>query len=275
MVFWSLPEETSGASQPAAFLTKSLNVAHPQGDNVVQCIALGLVSFNFGIEQAMLTSKRWNTTHIYNFRDLLVSLGHAGGNDFVFGSEVGAVRKGLSQAQVDYEHVVQDALPAAACSTNGAYLHIWNVRHQSALLKASGTWTADWVYGTDMHWQAYDLLYGDAVQLAGLVVGNMHIPCGSAKKAPPLCVRRGILERALTALSSVHVDDWQGRQNFSVMRVLVGDCNLSKQEAQAATQKAELPLLTESQHATETDRWQVCDVPFPRQALESARKQNP
>ena len=59
------------------------------------------------------------------------------------------------------------------------------------------------------------------------------------------------------------------------MRVLVGDCNLPKEEAQAATQKAKRPLLTESQQAMETDRWQVCDVPFPRQALESARKQNP
>ena len=242
----------------------------------------GLVSFNFGIDQGMLESaKRWCGRHVFRFRELLTKLGPAAGNDFVLGSEVGASRMGFKAVNMDFQHIVQDALPGAAGSTRGAYFHVWNVRAPAAAVVESGTWTAKTAHATDVHWQAYDLTYRDASQLAdrdapqladskvGLVVGNMHIPAGS--KRPTMCTRRRIVDQALKHLTHLNVGIWRDRRNFPVMRLLVGDCNLSKDEAEAATQKLPEPRLTALQQDFELRRWQVCDVPFPRQALQLAR----
>ena len=197
MNFWSLLEATSGASQPA-FKTYRHGAAQPVGEgalpsqHVAECAGIRVVSFNFGMPQSMLESARqWNNRHIFKFRDVLSSLGHAAGNDFVFCSEVGDARKGLQAANLDCRNIVADALPGAAYSNSGAYLHVWNVRHQAAAVVASGTWSATTAHTTDVHWQAFDLNYRDASQLAGRVgvlVGNMHIPCGS--NAPTMNARK-------------------------------------------------------------------------------------
>ena len=96
---------------------------------------------------------------------------------------------------------MQDALPGAACDSEGAYHHVWSVRQQGAAVVASGTWTATSAHVTDVHWQAYDLTYRDASQLAdrdapqladpkvGVLVGNMHIPTPHASKAPSMTSR--------------------------------------------------------------------------------------
>ena len=95
---------------------------------MAEVVGIRVVSFNFGMPQTMLLSdKKWNKTHMFNFRDVLQSLGHAVSNDFVFCSEVGDARKGFRAANVDFQHVVQEALPGAGCCSSGAYLHVWNV----------------------------------------------------------------------------------------------------------------------------------------------------
>ena len=245
---------------------------------MVDCVGIGVVSFNFGMQQSMLEAdRRWNQKHVFRFRDVLSILGHAAGNDFVFGSEVGDARKGLRAANVDFQHIVQDALPGAACSSRGAYLHVWNVRQQAAAVVASGTWTAATAHTTDVHWQAYELTYRDASQLAarkvGVLVGNMHIPVGGSK-APTMTTRRRIVDQALTHLTRLDVDAWHGRQNFPVMRLLVGDCNLNRQDAEAATQQVPEAPVTALQRDFKLRRSRVCDVRFPRQALARARRQN-
>ena len=107
---------------------------------MAECVGIRVVSFNFGMPQSMLESaKQWNKRHIFRFRDVLMSLGHAAGNDFVFCSEVGDVRKGFKAANVDCRNLVAEALAGADCSTSGAYLHVWNVEKQAAAVVASGT----------------------------------------------------------------------------------------------------------------------------------------
>ena len=54
----------------------------------------------------------------------------------------------------------------------------------------------------------------------GLVVGNMHI-CGG-KEAPELGTREDCVQQALRLLERVEVDSWRHRENFQVVRVLVG-----------------------------------------------------
>ena len=276
---WTLVDATSVAPQ-AAFNTYRHGAAQPvsskPSDHVAECVGIRVVSFNFGMPQSMLESARqWNNRHIFKFRDVLSSLGHAAGNDFVFCSEVGDARKGLQAANLDCRNIVADALPGAAYSNSGAYLHVWNVRHQAAVVVASGTWSAPTGHTTDMHWQAFDLNYRDASQLAGRVgvlVGNMHIPCGS--HPPTMNTRKKIVGQALDHLSHLDVEAWRGRDNFPVLRILVGDCNLGKDLARSCTQDFRPPPLTPLQTQFELGNWQVCDVLFPRQALDSARTQN-
>ena len=228
---------------------------------MAQCVGIRVVSFNVGIPQSMLESTRkWNRQHVFRFRDVLTSLGAAAGNDFVLCSEVGDSRQGLGATSVDFQHLVQEALVGAASSTSGAYLNVWNVCQRAAAVVQSGTWTATSGHSTDMYWQAFDLTYRDASQLAapkvGLLVGNMHIPVGRSS-APTHNTRRRIVEQALQHLAHLEVDAWRARADFPVMRLLVGDCNLPKEAAEAATPLVRPPPLTALQRDFNLRRWQV------------------
>ena len=188
---------------------------------------------------------------------------------------MGDARKGFNHTSIDVGHIVSDAVPTADFATRGAYLNLWNVRFKATSLKQAGTWTATSNHDVDMYWQAFDLDYRDASQLAGRVgvlVGNMHIPCGS--HAPSMTTRQKIVREALDHLSFLDVEAWRGRNNFPVLRILVGDCNLGKDLARSCTQDFRPPPLTPLQTQFELGNWQVCDVLFPRQALDSARTQN-
>ena len=274
MDYWALVDATSGAFQPA-FKTE---------EDEVERLAFRVVSFNCGVHQEMLTSKKqWNQKHIHKFQAMLSALGTVCRNDFVFTSEVGGVRQGFEAADLDVRSVVETALPKADCESSGAYLHIWNVQNKAAHVVASGTWTATTSHSTDMFWQAFDVTYRgasqpadrDALQLAGpkvgVLVGNMHIPVGGSK-APSTGARCAIVGDALQHLTGLEVDGWRDRKNFPVMRLLVGDCNLDKHAAEAVTQQDSSPPLTALQRDLKLSRWQVCDVQFPRQALESPRR---
>ena len=226
MNFWSVLEATNGASE-SAFKTYRHGAAQPvsciPSDHVAECVGIRVVSFNFGMPQSMLESDRsWNRQHVFRVRDVLSSLGHAAGNDFVLCSEVGDMRKGFRASNVDYDNVVQEALPGASYSTHGAYLSVWNVHYRGAAEVQSGIWTASTGHATDMHWHAFDLTYRDAPHLAdrdapqlaapkvGGLVGNMHIPVNSSK-APSQATRRRIVGSALQHLTGLEVDGWRDR----------------------------------------------------------------
>ena len=188
---------------------------------------------------------------------------------------MGDARKGFHHTSIDVGHIVSDAVPGADFSTRGAYLSLWNVKNKATSLMQAGTWTATSNHNVDMYWQAFDLDYRDASQLAGRVgvlVGNMHIPCGS--NAPTMNARKKIVDQALDHLRLLDVEAWRGRNNFPVLRILVGDCNLGMDLARSCTQASRPPPLTPLQKNFELGKWQVCDVLFPKQALDSARTQN-
>ena len=280
MNVWSLlediPDDTEQAFQ--TFVNyQPPGASQPVEQDAAECVGIRVVSFNFGMPQSMLdSSKQWNKTHIYKFRDVLQSLGNAVGSDFVFGSEAGDAGKGFQRTTLDFQNVVSEALPGAGCSTSGAYFHIWNVN--KALAGASsvtdGTWSSPQGAST-MYWQAFDLTYRDASKLAGkvgLLVGNMHIPVGS-NGAPTMSARRKILKDALTFLTNFERFEWREPENVTVVRLLVGDCNLSKGNAEAASQLNIEPRLSRLQCDLALFRWQVGGVQIRRLALESTRKQ--
>ena len=208
---------------------------------------------------------------------VLAKLGHPSAHDSVLCSEVAGC-KGFRAFVLDFRYFVQQDLPEASYFTDGAYLNLWNVPIQIAPEVQAGTWTASTGQPSYMHWQAFDLTYEaprfaarDAPQLAapkvGLLVGNIDI------SAEHSLAKQRILQQALQHLTSLEVDAWRFRKDFHIMRLLVGDCKLTKENAEAATQKVHLPPLTARQRDFNFGRWEVCDVDFPRQVLESARRQ--
>ena len=85
------------------------------GDVEAQFVGIRVVSFNMGMPQSMLDSdRRWRTQHVFKVRDVLTKLGHGAGSDLVLCSEVGDMRKGFRASNVDYNHIMQDALPGAS-----------------------------------------------------------------------------------------------------------------------------------------------------------------
>ena len=272
---WGIPEEPSGASQPA-FQIYSLPDA--------RCVSIKVVSFNMGMPQSTLESDGSWRRAFHAVRNMLEKLGHGAGNDIVLCSEVGGMRQGFRASNVNFHHVVSEGLPASAYESNGAYLSVWNLHTQAAKQVQFGTWTASTGHAADMHWQAFDLTFRDAPQLAdraasqlaapkvGLLVGNMHITAGKHKASIP--TKRRILQQALQHLTSLEVKEWRERRDFKVMRLLVGDCNLTREDAQAATQNVLLPrrMSTSLQRNLHVCQWEVCDDDFPGQVLETARK---
>ena len=222
MAAWASQPETPGVSPPGLAL-HTHGASQPVGDGVVTCPALRIVSFNFGIEQNMLTSERqWAQKHVYKFRDLLRSMGNTFSHDFIFGSEMGGVDQGFDEARICMKHIVNDALPGAACASSGAYLSVWNIKTPgAAAVVEEGTWTAPIGHRVHMRWQAFEitfLLPRDASQLAGhdaseleskkvgFIVGNMHTPVPNKGKGPKTPVKRSIVKSALTHLALTFVN---------------------------------------------------------------------
>ena len=209
---------------------------------------------------------------------VLAKLGHPSAHDSVLCSEVAGC-KGFRSFVLDFRHFVQEDLPETSYFTDGAYLNLSYVPIQIAAEVQAGTWTASTGQPSYMHWQAIDLTYAaprfaarDARQLAapkvGLLVGNIDT---SAEHA---LAKKKILQQALQHLTSLEVDAWRFRKDFHIMRLLVGDCNLTKEDAEAAIQNVRLTpfAFTSLQRNLHVCQWEVCDDDFPGQVLETARK---
>ena len=59
-----------------------------------KCMAMTVISFNFGMTQQMLDSAPWNHTHRFKFLELLRIFGDDYHADMIFGCEVGKHREG-------------------------------------------------------------------------------------------------------------------------------------------------------------------------------------
>ena len=281
MVIWNVLDESSSASQPASQICP-YGAAQPLEKFVAQCVGikvvnLGCTSLGLGLHVAGARRRA------HKINDVLTKLGHPCAHDSVLCSEVAGC-KGFRSFVLDFRHFVQEDLPEPSYFTDGAYLNLSYVPIQIAAEVQAGTWTASTGQPSYMHWQAFDLTYRDASQLAdraapqldapkvGLLVGNMHIPVGD--HVPTKTTRRRILEQALQHLTTLQVDAWRTREDFQVMRLLVGNCNLTKEDAFPATQNVHLPpfALTSLQRNLRVCQWEVCDDDFPGQVLETARK---
>ena len=276
MVIWNVLDESSSASQPASQICP-YGAAQPLETFVAECVGikvvnLGCTSLGLGLHVAGARRRA------HKINDVLTKLGHPCAHDSVLCSEVAGC-KGFRSFVLDFRHFVQEHLPEPSYFTDGAYLNLSYVPIQIAAEVQAGTWTASTGQPSYMHWQAIDLTYAaprfaarDARQLAapqvGLLVGNIDT------SAEHSLAKKRILQQALQHLTSLEVDAWRFRKDFHIMRLLVGDCNLTKEDAEAAMQNVRLPpfALTSLQRNLHVCQWEVCDDDFPGQVLETARK---
>ena len=70
--------------------------------------------------------------------------------------------------------------------------------------------------------------------LVGLVVGILHSTIPAKGRAPPISKRRQIVQMALDVLAGKHIKEWDTK--LPIGRLLVGDFNMTKDVAEAATQ---------------------------------------
>ncbi len=91
-----------------------------------------------------------------------------------------------------------------------------------------------------MVWNIFDVDFRGAhpaEQSFGLIVGNLHIRTPGLGQTPSTQARRRIVTSCLNFIA----DQGTHYGDQPVARVLVGDCNLSTQDAQAATQDPKKP----------------------------------
>ena len=126
----------------------------------------------------------------------------------------------------------------------------------------------------DLFWQIFTVGYRDdddkettrgAIQsadsigkrpLVGLSVGILHITIPSTGSSPSRSTRREIVQRALDFLAGLHRQEWD--MQLPIGRLPVGDFNVTKDEAVAATQDAQLPArCAPFQRVHGLSRWQL------------------
>ncbi len=207
-------------------------------------VEIHVTSFNFGINQAMLDSaKQWNKKHCKNLRAIIEKFGEMA--DIIACSEMGDHKQGFEQSLANFPEVIGEALPEAECHTNGAYCSVWNIgKRKASTLLNQGTYTVPCGRDVEMFWQVFLHQRSGASQPAvekpvGLIVGNLHIVC--ATNPPTETTKKRIVKMCLNYLAELHVPDWESSSDNPVARILVGDCSLKREGAEAATQCAKSP----------------------------------
>ena len=226
-----------GADQPAEQDRGTPAAAHARGAS--QPASFTVVSFNFGFEQKMMTGKNFKT-HCLNFGRVCAKIVQDADADLLFACEVGGFRKGLSRAAIDAKDILTKPFGDSVgfCEVDN-YLSLWgfggapqpadvSLREDTYIYHVQTGRNIDAVISRfDVHIPGHDTVH--------VVVGNMHIVCGSS---PPSIHTR---QRAVRLLR-LHLDGIAallstGEPDTRVVRLIVGDDNLTAEEACEAFQR--------------------------------------
>ena len=197
------------------------------------CVRMKLISYNFGMQQEMLTStKQWNK-HTRNLCRVLSKFGEGSKGDIICGCEMGGHEKGFAASAADLGNVVKVALPGAKKETQGAYAVVYT---KIVELLQSGVKKYLSEVRVEMHWTIFKLSVPDASQLAEvpiyIIVGNLHVRIPHSKNVS-IQTRKNLTKMALDDLSLLGLEYGNGAV---VVRVLCGDVNLQREGGRAATQ---------------------------------------
>jgi hypothetical protein len=135
-----------------------------------------------------------------------------------------------------------DSIQGAHCGLVG--------RGTEATLAAEGTKATETLLRVDMYWQAYLVerpVVGGASQSAnvvfGLIVGNAHIATSQQPLKPSITSKKFITTEFLNYLSRLEpFTDAEGSPHLSVVRVLLGDMDLTVAQGWESVQDAAVPI---------------------------------
>ena len=220
-----------------------------------------IVSFNFGVDQQMLTSKKRWPEYERHLRGLLQRFRCSASNisddgAFIFGCELGGHLKGMTAANVDFAKIVRQAFRDAKSETHGAYAVVYP---RSAQLIEEGNFDPTGTTASVMRYTIFLITIRGDSQPAGvpayLIVGNLHIRTPSKGKVPPKETRRNWTKLCLNHLASLGQE--YGDQT-PVARILCGDVNLCQQDAMAAVRGCNRPCsgLASSRRLC----WDICST---------------
>ena len=226
-----------------------------------RAVVVAVGSFNFGLPQAMIDSFRGSSPasektvakHCRNFARICKKMVLAGELDILFGCEVGGPREGFHCQRIDVRDILEKPFgPTVSVTSIDNYIAVTGFQNSSCFLHGTSrkvTFLGDRFDAAITH---YDILPGGASQPAAhVIVGNLHIVCGSKDKPPKLATRQRIVCELRNELEKCPVPDLQ----VPVVRLIVGDDNLSTDEArQALRQETDTDPLWEVFPAREEGR---------------------
>ena len=240
---------TDGASQPADASPSTCWQAKYLLANIE------LVSYNVGVNQQLLASNKatWHedrkcwTDPIGPKLGNIVDKFFTAGLNFVFLSALGDYRKGVPA--LDQDHHISIMFGVGPDSIQGAHCGLVG-RGTEATLAAEGTKATETLLRVDMYWQAYLVerpVVGGASQSAnvvfGLIVGNAHIATSQQPLKPSITSKKYITTEFLNYLSRLEAfTDAEGSPHLSVVRVLLGDMDLTVAQGWESVQDAAVPI---------------------------------
>ena len=176
------------------------------------------------------------STHCSNFGRVCATIVQDADADLLFACEVGAFRQGLSKAAINVEDILTKPFgDSIRFSEVDNYLSLWGFGGASQPAVVSLHGDTD-IYHVPIGRQVDAVITRFDVQTSGhgkvhVVTGNMHIVCGER----PLSILTR--QRAVRFLQ-VHLDGLEAPESDTpVVRLAVGDNNLTSQEAREAFQR--------------------------------------
>ena len=171
-------------------------------------------------------------------------------SDFVLGCKLGAMRQGfLCPEDGDMDVIVHHSLPGSDFFSVGTDFVIYNTDgRKNITLKVKGvTAVPCGLDDVDLFWSIFELDYRGASQSAaspdggdfdlapvGFVVGILSTPISFTSGNMTRAKKREIFRKSLDLLADAHFDEWH--RDFPVARLLVGNCNMSEDDALACVQ---------------------------------------
>ncbi len=235
-------------------------------------VSLTVLSFNFGIAQGMLDSdSRW-PAHREKLHELFMAM-ETVGPDFMFCTEMGGHRAGFQRAGTDFQELLRNAYCLASGQSSGAYAAAWNLSRRNAKLTETDTVHISGANDVDMMTTIFRVRGHAAPESAeqpcaasqraeatvAVIVGNVHIRTPNKKRPPSLDLRRRIVRSCLNHLAGLRPDGvGTDLVDVPVVRLLVGDCNLTEDHALQATQDTAPPAsISSRQRETGLAFWSV------------------
>ena len=208
-----------------------------------------VVSFNFGYHQSMMTGNRRSVqNHCHTFARLAVRLVTESKADLLLACEIGGYRQGLRQAGIDSADVLSRYFGRRiVCSEIDNYLSVWDFNDDAKIVFSCAR---DHTIGKGPDVDAMIAQYDIETPGCGrclLVVGNMHIK--SSERAPSVATKQRAVKVLRIRLEGIEPRD----KGIPVVRIMVGDNNLTSDELKRALQRGDDEDLLWNVHHTPND----------------------